>query len=90
MESIEAWLQQHQGAFGRELLLLAAKHLGLTKTEMFINSKKDIPIDLATNLLVYLKELDAGTPFFYLYGNCLLYTSPSPRDGLLSRMPSSA
>ena len=28
--------------------------------------------------------LDAG-----LY-TCLLYTSPSPRDGLLSRMPSSA
>ena len=25
-----------------------------------------------------------------LYENCLLYTSPSPRDGLLSRMPSSA
>ena len=24
------------------------------------------------------------------YANCLLYTSPSPRDGLLSRMPSSA
>ena len=26
-----------------------------------------------------------GTDYF-----CLLYTSPSPRDGLLSRMPSSA
>mgnify|MGYP003302857265 CR=1 FL=1 len=25
-----------------------------------------------------------------LSGGCLLYTSPSPRDGLLSRMPSSA
>ena len=25
-----------------------------------------------------------------LYAPCLLYTSPSPRDGLLSRMPSSA
>ena len=25
-----------------------------------------------------------------LYDYCLLYTSPSPRDGLLSRMPSSA
>ena len=25
-----------------------------------------------------------------LGGGCLLYTSPSPRDGLLSRMPSSA
>ena len=24
------------------------------------------------------------------YYSCLLYTSPSPRDGLLSRMPSSA
>ena len=24
------------------------------------------------------------------YYTCLLYTSPSPRDGLLSRMPSSA
>ena len=24
------------------------------------------------------------------YYGCLLYTSPSPRDGLLSRMPSSA
>ena len=27
---------------------------------------------------------------FNLYYSCLLYTSPSPRDGLLSRMPSSA
>ena len=27
--------------------------------------------------------------YLLLYG-CLLYTSPSPRDGLLSRMPSSA
>ena len=31
------------------------------------------------------------TPSGAAYGNpCLLYTSPSPRDGLLSRMPSSA
>ena len=26
----------------------------------------------------------------YFSKGCLLYTSPSPRDGLLSRMPSSA
>ena len=26
----------------------------------------------------------------YVADTCLLYTSPSPRDGLLSRMPSSA
>ena len=30
-----------------------------------------------------------GTPYNTDKG-CLLYTSPSPRDGLLSRMPSSA
>ena len=27
---------------------------------------------------------------YSIFGICLLYTSPSPRDGLLSRMPSSA
>ena len=27
---------------------------------------------------------------WYSINTCLLYTSPSPRDGLLSRMPSSA
>ena len=34
------------------------------------------------------EEQPDGT--FKLNGHCLLYTSPSPRDGLLSRMPSSA
>ena len=32
-------------------------------------------------------ETEDGDP---IYLDCLLYTSPSPRDGLLSRMPSSA
>ena len=31
---------------------------------------------------------DGGEQSYYYF--CLLYTSPSPRDGLLSRMPSSA
>ena len=32
-----------------------------------------------------------GTPdYHWTFFICLLYTSPSPRDGLLSRMPSSA
>ena len=31
-----------------------------------------------------------GTPSSGYFIVCLLYTSPSPRDGLLSRMPSSA
>ena len=33
---------------------------------------------------------DNGTVLDALIKVCLLYTSPSPRDGLLSRMPSSA
>ena len=39
---------------------------------------------------------DTAVIFLFLHGGpsqletCLLYTSPSPRDGLLSRMPSSA
>ena len=32
----------------------------------------------------------AASMFEDVYKDCLLYTSPSPRDGLLSRMPSSA
>ena len=31
-----------------------------------------------------------GTSTTWVFTICLLYTSPSPRDGLLSRMPSSA
>ncbi len=35
--------------------------------------------------------MDAASPLDVPNGTiCLLYTSPSPRDGLLSRMPSSA
>ena len=35
-------------------------------------------------------ENEHDEQFFDQAGSCLLYTSPSPRDGLLSRMPSSA
>ena len=38
---------------------------------------------------VYMKP-DAQFEIYQKFGICLLYTSPSPRDGLLSRMPSSA
>ena len=56
------------------------------KDEVFDDTVIKLPID------------DTGQPFnpnnpLKEYGkpkNCLLYTSPSPRDGLLSRMPSSA
>ena len=38
----------------------------------------------------YSPSLEAAFRIADVFGVCLLYTSPSPRDGLLSRMPSSA
>ena len=40
--------------------------------------------------LPVLRVLFQGQSNSGQYQHCLLYTSPSPRDGLLSRMPSSA
>ena len=37
-----------------------------------------------------LTQKDLNKAMFRWYMSCLLYTSPSTRDGLLSRMPSSA
>ena len=38
----------------------------------------------------YAQLASEKAKFYEQYKDCLLYTSPSPRDGLLSRMPSSA
>ena len=45
------------------------------------------PID---RILIALSTVNSKAKEALLCGGCLLYTSPSPRDGLLSRMPSSA
>ena len=47
------------------------------------NSCDLFPDNFWERLLTTLKDLENNN-------HCLLYTSPSPRDGLLSRMPSSA
>ena len=53
-----------------------------------------IPFEKYTlpNGLTVVLNVDKSDPIAALavYYHCLLYTSPSPRDGLLSRMPSSA
>ena len=50
----------------------------LRKVDGFVTVRHDIEMLIEMNSLA--KQVIA----------CLLYTSPSPRDGLLSRMPSSA
>ena len=42
------------------------------------------------DFLFYMIYIEDGNIFPFIFCGCLLYTSPSPRDGLLSRMPSSA
>ena len=66
------------------------KAAGLWKTERVIASdqKNDITLESGANVVNMCANNYLG-----LANNaevCLLYTSPSPRDGLLSRMPSSA
>ena len=45
------------------------------------------PYKVADSIYLHFSYPDSIMEQIY---NCLLYTSPSPRDGLLSRMPSSA
>ena len=54
--------------------------------------EKRIATDISNNKSIY-EELSINgfrRVENWMYRPCLLYTSPSPRDGLLSRMPSSA
>ena len=46
----------------------------------------NVRFDEEDNTLSYLNDRNFSSTIYL----CLLYTSPSPRDGLLSRMPSSA
>ena len=46
--------------------------------------------DALREVRMALLEADVALPVVKQFIACLLYTSPSPRDGLLSRMPSSA
>ena len=75
----------------------AAQDAGKFKDEIIpisIPQKKGDPVVFATDEFINRKTSAEGLaglrPAFDKAGSCLLYTSPSPRDGLLSRMPSSA
>ena len=54
------------------------------------NGNKDV-MNESINMSVEIEDnFDIDPKFDGIFRDCLLYTSPSPRDGLLSRMPSSA
>ena len=47
----------------------------------------DYEVDYMSSSADYMSDIDDQYAHYY---TCLLYTSPSPRDATLSRMPSSA
>ena len=74
-----------------ERLSQEAKVEGVVKTVEFERLAKAISTHLKAIDDVNAHQDRAATAVkLQQYTACLLYTSPSPRDGLLSRMPSSA
>ena len=73
------------GAGKSTMMKILTTSLSASNGEAFVNGynvntdKKEVQASVG-----YLPENNA------LYTDCLLYTSPSPRDGATSRMPSSA
>ena len=64
---------------------------------IFRSGDQELSGDIAQNVFmkVWTKKIDIASGnikslIFKMATDCLLYTSPSPRDATLSRMPSSA
>ena len=69
----------------------------LQKIRPMIDELFDFEKNIAEKMQMSFDKLIGSGSYLYLrsglierWNTCLLYTSPSPRDGLLSRMPSSA
>ena len=61
----------------------------ISGTDRIEEVSREIEVDIIVNIQGDEPMIDPRL-IDTLVNDCLLYTSPSPRDGLLSRMPSSA
>ena len=83
---------------GTNGMLLRQRHKVKTKKDgkvtVFIKDGSELRLFTDSELILGAKKNQNSRWMRYrlvlISGSCLLYTSPSPRDGLLSRMPSSA
>ena len=93
-------MANQQGNFGfRPVQMLGGAYFGQGQQEVSIASNETNsifqgdPVVLNANGSIS-RGSSAGAELLGIFNGCfytcLLYTSPSPRDGLLSRMPSSA
>ena len=74
----------------QRLLIGGLQFLGGLGLFIGLYFKPLIPLSSASLLLLMLAAIGVRIKIKDQPIICLLYTSPSPRDGLLSRMPSSA
>ena len=82
----------------RVLILISVFFFLVLGFALYSGSQPNLP-NMVAKAKEYETTLDPSNPLilknnqnskFKGFKDCLLYTSPSPRDGLLSRMPSSA
>ena len=80
-------------------MLFEKKNLDLTKLlestavttrHLFESKNQNFEVDIQSDLTTFGDAVRLQQAFTNLLDNCLLYTSPSPRDQRGSRMPSSA
>ena len=100
MDAKKIGLLGGRGYVGQEILDLISNHEYLNISSIFSFSKAGQQVDPSTHgSLIYqdlsldkiiLSDEDAFILALPNNQSCLLYTSPSPRDRSLSRMPSSA
>ena len=74
------------------LSIIGCAWLLWSQSKVQVTIPKDGKVGTTGHVYDGLEELNNPMPrwWMWLFYICLLYTSPSPRDGLLSRMPSSA
>ena len=66
--------------------------LNINRAEVVLDANSELDQRALNDAIQFLNRLEKKEPIQYIIGqtSCLLYTSPSPRDRSLSRMPSSA
>ena len=78
------------GCIGYIHAAVASDNAGITTTRIKYQVQVKDNIESVKQMLISALEAKNYMIISVLNVSCLLYTSPSPRDGLLSRMPSSA
>ena len=91
---IKALLNNQEGRLGNYAEMVGLRrfvwHGDVTAVEKRKFTREPSELLLTTPESLEVMLVSPKIPTERLFGDCLLYTSPSPRDGLLSRMPSSA